>query len=153
MAATTRDSTSYSLLDIASYLQDARDRGGPRAIPIPFIHTVVSGEIGGASAGVQDLVNLCVIPAFAEVVGFFLTREALGASAGAGVTLRVGDSSDDDRYMIATDSDVAGDVEGLPVPGQRYRPVVDTIVKAKWSGANPVVGKKFSGAVYVVPGT
>ncbi len=150
---TTRSSALYTLLGIGPYLQDARDRGSARVIPIPFTHTVVSGEVGGASAGVQDLVNLCVIPAFAEVVGFFLTREALGASAGSNVTLRVGDSGDDDRYMVATDSDIVGVVEGLPVSGQRYRPIVDTIVQAKWSGANPVLGKKFQGAIYVIPGT
>jgi hypothetical protein len=149
--ATTRDSTLYTKLHVNKYLGDARDRGG-RVVPIPFEHTVVTGETGGASAGVQDLVNLCVLPANCMVVGFVLVREALGASAGAGVNLRIGDSGDDDRYMAITDSDAAGAIESLAFTGQNYKPTADAVVQGKWSTANPVVGKIFRGTFLVVPG-
>ena len=151
MAVTNRNSTKYSNLHVNKYLADARDRDG-RIVPIPFAHTVVSGETGGASAGVRDTVNLCVLPANCEVVGFVMSREALGASAGSGVLLRIGDSGDDDRYMAETDVDAAGTVAGLVFAGQGYRPTADTIVLAEWRTANPVVGKKFSGVFLVVPG-
>lgn len=149
--ATTRNSTLYSNLHVNKYLGDARDAGG-RVVPIPFQHTVVAGETGGASAGVQDLVNLCVLPANCEVLHLFVDREALGASAGSGVNTKIGDSGDDDRYQVQTDSDVAGQINGVANAGFRYRPTADTIVLLKWLTANPVVGKKIQGFFLVVPG-
>lgn len=151
MAVTNRNSTLYTKLHVNKYLGDARDRGG-RAVPIPFQHTIVSGETGGASAGVRDTVNLCVLPANCMVVGFDLTREALGASADAGLTLQIGDSGDDDRYMAAVDSDAAGTVNTLAFAGQNYKPTADTIVVAEYRVANPVVGKIFKGTFWIVPG-
>lgn len=147
--ATTRNSALYTQLDVNKYLSKGTDRGG-RSIIVPFAHTVVSGETGGASAGTQDKVNLCVIPANARVINFALAREAMGASAGAGVTAKVGDSGDDDRYMAATDSDAAGNVAGLVFAGQNYTPTADTIVVLTWTTANPVVGKKIAGFIEVI---
>lgn len=149
--ATTRNSTLYSNLHVNKYPGEARETHG-RVVPIYFKHTVVSGETGGASAGVQDIVNLCVLPANYRVMDFHLVREALGVSAGAGVNLRIGDSGDDDRYMVATDSDAAGVVHGLAVAGQNYTPTANTVVQGKWSTANPVVGKSFEGYFLCVPG-
>jgi len=148
--ATTRNSTLYSDHEVNKYPADSRDKGG-RIVPIKFKHTVVTGETGGASAGVQDLVNLCVIPANHRVIDFHLVREALGVSAGAGVNLKIGDSGDDDRYMAQTDSDAAGVVHGLVAAGQNYIPTADTIVLAKWITANPVVGKIFEGIFLCIP--
>lgn len=150
MTVTNRNSVLYAKLHVSHYLGDAGDRGG-RIYPIPFSHTVVSGETGGASAAVRDTVNLCVIPALSTVLDFVLIREALAASAGVGFTLQVGDSGDDDRYMVATDSDAAGSVNGLAFAGQLYKPTADVIVLAQYRVANPVVGKIFKGFFLVIP--
>ena len=157
--ATNRDSTLYKKLHVDKYLGDARDVGG-RAYPVPFDHTVVSGETGGASAGVQDSVNLCVLPANCMVVGLEFKANAVWASAGANGTVQLGDSGDDDRYMIATElysteSPLPTEATarfGLAVAGQNYKPTADTIVKATWKTANPVVGKVFKGVFWVIPG-
>lgn len=157
--ATNRNSTLYTKLHVNKYLGDARDVGG-RAYPIPFSHTVVSGETGGASAGVQDTVNLCVLPANCMVVGLEFKSDAVWASAGVNGTLQLGDSGDDDRYMQATELYSAesplpteGTVRmGLAFAGQNYKPTADTIVVAKYKTANPVVGKTFKGVFWVIPG-
>jgi hypothetical protein len=159
--ATNRNSALYLKLDVNKYLGDARDRGG-RVVPIPFSHTVVSGETGGASAGVQDTVNLAVIPANCMVIGLDIVADAVWASAGVNGTLQLGDSGDDDRYMTATELYTAspgGPIategmkrQGLADTGQNYKPTADTIVVAKYKTANPTVGKTFKGVIYVIPG-
>lgn len=161
MPATTRNSTLYKKLHVDQYLGDARDEGG-RAYPIPFQHTVVSGETGGASAGVQDKVNLCKIPANCMVVGLNWVSEALWASAAVNGTLQFGDSGDDDRYMTATELYTAtpgGPIategmkrQGLAFEGQNYKPTADTIAVATYKTANPTVGKTFKGVFWVIPG-
>ena len=118
---TTRDSTLYDSVYVKKYITDPRDRGG-RAVPIPFAHTVVAGETGGASAGVQDAVNLCVLPANCEVVGLDFASNDVWASAAVNGTLQIGDSGDDDRYMIAVElytaagSPITGDGKAVAVP-------------------------------------
>ena len=158
--ATTRSSTLYTKLHVNKYPPAATDLGG-RAYPIPFSHTVVSGETGGASAGVQDKVNLCVIPKGAMVVGLEFVSNDVWASAGVNGTLELGDSGDTDRYLVATElytalgSPITGDgkqVNLLPYSGQNYTPTADTIVTATWKTANPVVGKIFKGCFWVIPG-
>ena len=157
--ATTRSSTLYTNTYVNKYITDARDRGG-RIVPIPFDHTVVSGETGGASAGVQDKVNLCVLPANCEVIGLEFSSNDLWASAGANGTLELGDSGDSDRYMVATElytalaSPSGAEIKqpSLAFAGMRYRPTVDTVVQATYKTANPVVGKRFKGAFLIVPG-
>lgn len=159
MAVTNRNSTLYTKLHVNKYLGDARDRGG-RLVPIPFSHTVVSGETGGASAGVRDTVNLCVLPANCMVVGLIFKSNALWASAGTNGTLQLGDSGDDNRYMEATELYSAESplpTEGtvrfqLANAGLLYKPTADTIVLAEYRVANPVVGKIFKGCFLVVPG-
>ena len=158
--ATNRDSTQYSNLHVSKYLADARDIRG-RAVPIPFEHTVVSGETGGASAGVQDTVNLCVLPYGCKVVGLEFVSNAVWASAGANGTLEIGDSGDTDRYLAATElystnSPIAtmGDLRAgqLAFAGQGYEPTADTIVYATYKTANPTVGKIFKGVIWIIPG-
>src|SRR3990172_10307383 len=97
---TNRNSTLYTKLQVKKYLGDARERGG-RIFPIPFSHTVVSGETGGASAGVRDTVNLCVLPANCMVIDLIFKSNALWGSAGVNGTLQLGDSGDAPRYMVA----------------------------------------------------
>lgn len=159
MTVTNRNSTLYTKLHVNKYLGDPRDRGG-RIVPIPFSHTVVSGETGGASAGVRDTVNLCVLPAHCMVIDLIFKSEALWASAGTNGTLQIGDSGDDDRYMIATELYSAESplpTEGtvrfrLANAGLLYKPTADTIVLAEYRAANPVVGKIYKGCFLVVPG-
>ena len=159
MAVTNRDSTLYTKLHVNKYLGDARDRGG-RLVPIPFSHTVVSGETGGASAGVRDTVNLCVLPANCMVVDLIFKSNALWASAGTNGTIQLGDSGDADRYMVATELYSAESplpTEGtvrfrLAMDGLLYKPTADTIVLAEYRVANPVVGKIFKGCFLVVTG-
>src|SRR3990170_4726539 len=142
---TNRNSALYAKLHVNKYLGDARDYGG-RMVPIPFEHTVVSGETGGASAGVQDKVNLCVLPANCMAVGLEFKANALWASAGTNGTLQLGDSGDDDRYMVATELysvesplPTEGTVRfGLAFAGQNYKPTADIIVQATYKSANPV---------------
>lgn len=150
MAATTRDSLLYTKLYTNKYVADARDfRGRPMFIPIS--HTVVSGEVGGASAGARDKVRVCVLPAECMVVRLDLTGDAIWASAGTNGTLQLGDSDDDDRYMTATEFFTAAGAAGvLAFAGQNYRPSVETIVLAEYRAANPVVGKIFRGGFTVV---
>lgn len=161
MAVTNRNSALYTKLVVNKYLADARDYGG-RVVPIPFQHTVVSGETGGASAGVRDTVNLCVIPANAMVIALFLEANDLYASAGVNGTLQLGDSGDDDRYMTATELYTAAGgpiateqvrVNLLAFAGQNYKPTADVIVLGEYRVANPVVGKIYKGCFLVVPGT
>lgn len=155
----TRDSVLYDKLHVKKYLADPRDQRG-RLVPIPFEHTVVSGEVGGASAGAQDKVNLCVLPANCEVVGLNLSAENIWASAGTNGTFQLGDFGDDDRYVVATEaytatgSPITGDgkhVNGLAFAGQNYKPAADTVVQLTWKAANPVVGKKIKGCFFVIP--
>lgn len=157
---TNRNSTLYSNLHVSKYLADARDLRG-RVVPIYFSHTIVSGETGGASAGVQDSVNLCVLPADCRVIGLDFQSQNLWASAGVNGTLQIGDSGDNDRYMAATElytangSPLATEGEDkrtdLAWAGFGYEPSVDTIVYATYKVANPTVGKTFKGVFYVIP--
>ncbi len=160
MAVTNRNSALYTKLHVNKYLANAVDRGG-RVVPIQFAHTVVSGETGGASAGVRDTVNLCVLPADCMVIALMLEANDLWASAAVNGTLQLGDSGDDDRYMIATELYTAAggpiaaqltQVNLLAFAGQNYQPSADVIVLAEYRVANPVVGKIFRGCFLVVPG-
>ncbi len=158
--ATTRNSTLYANLFVNLYLGDSRNIRG-RVQPFPFSHTVISGETGGASAGVQDKVNLTVIPKAYEVIDLIFKSNALWGSAGTNGTLQIGDALDDDRYMTATELYSAesplpseGTVRtGLAFAGQNYVTTVDTIVVATYKVANPVVGKIFKGVILAIPGT
>ena len=153
-----RDSTLYTSVHANKFVADARDNGG-RAVPIPFEHTVVSGELGGASAGVSDEVRLCVIPANSEVVGLEMSHDGMAASGGVGVTFDIGDAGDPNRYYATgnnpegADEDIAGSIGKVAFAGMRYRPTTDTIVLLQWGVANPVVGQIVKGVFWIVPGT
>ena len=152
-----RESVIYASVHTNKYVADARDGGG-RVVPVPFEHTVVSGELGGASAGVSDEVNLCVLPANCEVVGLQMVHEGFAISAGVGVTFDIGDSGDPNRYYVTgdnpegADEDIAGSIGKLAVAGMKYRPTADTIVLLQWGVANPVVGQIIKGCFYITPG-
>lgn len=159
MAVTNRNSTLYGNVYVNKYLADERDYGGP-LFQIPFLHTVVSGETGGASALVRDTVNLCVLPASCMVVSLDIVANDVWASAGTNGTFQIGDAGDDDRYLVAAEAYTAAGgpiaAEGglragrLAFAGQNYRPAADTIVKLEWRAANPVVGKIVKGVFGVI---
>lgn len=145
MGAVLRDSTIYANRFVNKYIGDARDYGG-RMVPLPFELTVVSASTVG------DTYNLTVILANTKVIGLECTTDGLGASAGAGRTCALGDSGDNDRYMVATDFDVANAQGTLANTGQGYKPTTDTIVVALSAGGAWVVGKKVMGCLVVIPG-
>lgn len=138
----SRDSALYAKLDVNKYLGDARDRGGG-VVPIPFEHTVIAG--GEAAA---DTVNLCVLPANCEVAGLTCNTDGLGTS----VTLKIGDSGDTDRLMMATAFAAAEDSGKIAFSGLRYRPAASTVVYATYAGATATAGKIFRGVIWIVPG-
>ena len=112
MASVTRDSALYAQIYTNKYLTENAYQLGGRAYPIAFQHTVVSGEAGGASAGVSDIVNLCVLPKDVMVVALDVASDNIWASVGVTGTYSIGDSGQVDRYMKATKSYTAGPVGG-----------------------------------------
>jgi hypothetical protein len=96
------------------------------------------------------------------VVDLLVVAENIWASAGLNGTFQLGDSGDDDRYMVAAEAYTAAGgpiaTEGglragrLAFAGQNYKPTADTIVLLQWRVANPTVGKIVKGAFVVVPG-
>ena len=144
MAAVLRDSVLYDKLHVKKYPGDARDRAG-RIVPIPFEITVVSPST------VADTYNACVLPANCRVVGLDCTTDGLGASAGAGRTLSLGDSGSSTRYVNAADFDLVNAQAPLAAAGQGYKPTADTIVVALSGGGAWVVGKVIKGCFYVIP--
>jgi|SRR5438874_3727872 len=163
MASVTRDSALYAQIYTNKYLTENAYQLGGRAYPIAFQHTVVSGEAGGASAGVSDIVNLCVLPKDVMVVALDVASENVWASVGVTGTYSIGDSGQVDRYMKATKSYTAGPVGGpiatqgdlrggkLDFSGQNYLTTADTIVQLFWLNANPTVGKVIKGVFWVIP--
>ena len=157
--ATTRDSVNYAALVTNKTGGLLATKYGGRLFPVPFEHTVVSGETGGASAGVQDKVNLAPLPvAGAMVVGLFLAADAIWASAGVNGTFQLGDEVDDDRYVTAIESYSANGplaaekpYAGLAFAGQNFILLSTTrTLILTWKTANPVVGKKLRGALLCV---
>lgn len=145
--ATDRSSTLYSEYDTNKYVPDARDRHG-RVVPIYFEITIVS------ASNIGDTYNLFVLPKGWSVAGLFCTTNGLAASGGVGCTFQIGDSGDDDRYMKATDFDVAeAQAAGLAYAGVAYRPTADTIVVGKVGVAAAVVGKLVKGHALLIPGS
>jgi len=154
-----RDSTQYADINVnAPNIATARQEGG-RPVPITFDHTVVSGELGGATAGASDEVRLCVLPANCRVVGFEMAHNGVGASAGTGATIEIGDSGDVNRFYISganpegADEDIAGGIGTLAFAGLNFEPTADTIVLLQWGIANPVVGQQVKGLFWIIPGS
>lgn len=141
--ATARSSTLYSNYVTNKYVPDARDLYG-RVVPIYFNFTAVSVSATG------DTYQLFVLPANASVIGLFCTTQALSVSAGVGLTVKIGDSGDDDRYMAATDFDAVNAQGYLAYAGVAYRPTSDTIVVATVTGVM-IVGTAVKGHFLIVP--
>ena len=60
-----------------------------------------------------------------------------GASAGAGVTLKLGDGTTADKYITAFDCDVAA-IATINSTGHHYKPTTDVVVIGTWSAVIPV---------------
>jgi len=143
MGAVTRDSVRFASKHTNTELRDARDGGG-RLVPIPFEHTVVAGEVS------TDIVNLAVLPANCEVISMEFQTDGVG---GTGTTIIIGDSGDDNRFMLALDVDTELTVVPLmPFTGWRFRPTADTTIIATWGVSNPVAANIFRGYFLIVPG-
>lgn len=159
MAATTRDSAIYAALVTNKYGGQPATKYGGRLFPVPFEHTVVSGETGGASAGVQDKVNLAKLPPIGSMVmGIALSSQNIWASAGVNGTFQLGDEDDDDRYVIAVESySTNGPIATekvyaqLAFTGQNFILTATTrTLILTWKTANPVVGKIVRGVLFTI---
>ena len=145
MGATARESVNYAMF-WRSGLMGPQHKIAYRPEHRPFEFIVASVSAGG------DTYLLTRIKAGEKVVGLFCTTDGLGASAGAGRTLQIGDAADDDRYMLATDFDVVNASGTLAYAGSGFVPTADTDVVAKMHATNAAtVGKRVWGYLAVVP--
>ena len=140
--ATARESTIYNSLFTLKHLGDARRYRG-QIFPLRFEATVVS------LSATLDTYLLTRIPANHTVIDLFCTTSGLGASAGSGRTVAIGDATDNDRYMVATDFDVLNAFGVLAYAGAGYTPAADTDVIALFTNA-PVVGQLIKGHILVI---
>jgi hypothetical protein len=77
---------------------------------------VISGDYTAAAAASGTIINLCKLPENAVIHDVVLDTAALGTS----VTLKAGDSNDDDRYIAATAAATASTLRA-GVTGKGYR--------------------------------
>jgi uncharacterized NAD(P)/FAD-binding protein YdhS len=138
--ASTRDSVFYAS-QLAKYLQDNRKYQSPVQV-IPF-------EMTSISATINDIYNLCVLPANCRVVGFdVVVSVTIGSFAPI-----IGDSGDTDRYMATGTALATANGHGvLANTGAGYTPTADTIVYVTCAGAGPTIGAKLTGYFLVIPG-
>lgn len=122
---TTVNSTTY-----------AAQEGAKMALSSGIINTsvkVTSGDYVAAAAASGDVINLCKLPKSAVIHDVIIDTEALGAS----VTLAVGDSADEGRYIAASTAATAGQLKA-GISGKGYRIGTndgDEILTAKIGGA------------------
>lgn len=86
-------------------------------------------EASSLAAGTE--INVAYLPKGAKFLGGYVAFDALGA----GVTVQVGDSGDDDRYLAATDASAAGSADLLAITGLQYEMTADTTIFVKTGGA------------------
>jgi hypothetical protein len=142
--ATARSSTLYTAFYTTLLPADGRDRNAK-------VHRFSVGFTIVSASAIGDTYNLLVIPAGWQHSQTVLTGNGLGASAGTGVTVAVGDSGDDDRYVAISDFDLVNAVSTRAYAGANYRPTSDTIMVAKIGTAAGVVGKIVVGFVDLLP--
>jgi hypothetical protein len=136
-------STAYQNYDILGRPFSGLVRGG-HVYVIADTHTVGAGTyVDQAAENASGTVHLFVHRAGWVCIWAFVSTNGIGASAGSGVTLAIGDSSTADKYITATDFDVAGAVAYLNSTGHLYAPTADKIVTATYSAVAPVAGQKF----------
>lgn len=143
MAATNRSSTLFTNYETNKYIPTPADRGGS-LYPIFFSATIVS------ASNIGDTYDLFTVPAGWTVFSIYATSNGLSATTTAGCTVQIGDSTDDDRLMAATDMDAVNQIGFTAYAGVAYTPTVDTIYELKIGTAAAVVGKIIKGGVLLV---
>lgn len=142
--ATARASSLYTAFYTTLLPADGRDRNA-KVHRFSVAFTIVS------ASNIADTYQLLTIPAGWQHSETILTTNGLGASAGTGCTVQVGDSGDDDRYVAISDFDLVNAVSTRAYAGMNYRPTADTIMVAKIGTAAAVVGKIVVGHVDLIP--
>jgi hypothetical protein len=145
MSATLRSSTLFTSNVTNKYVPLPSEQGG-RIHPIYFEATIVS--VSAAS----DTYDLFTVPAGWAVKDIFVTSNGLGASAGTGTTLIIGDSGDTDRLVASFDSDLVNSTGRIAWAGVKYTPTSDTVMECLIGTAAAVVGKVIKGYVELIPG-
>jgi hypothetical protein len=142
-------STSYQNYDILGRPFRSTERRG-QIIVISDSHTVGAGTyVVGTTETASGTVKLFVHRAGWKCIGATVSSGVLGASAGAGVTLAIGDGTTADKYITATDFDVAN-IAQLNAKGHHFKPTVDTIVIGTWSAVIPVAAQNVYYTFYFV---
>jgi hypothetical protein len=95
---------------------------------------------------IGDLIFVGYLSANQLALGGEVYSEALGA----GVTLKLGDVGDDDRYMTATSFATAGMRDAKAIAGIGYRPVEKTPLFLTIGGAVPAADAVIKVAMYHV---
>jgi hypothetical protein len=132
-------STSYQNYDILGrpFRSDVR-RG--EIITISDSHTVGSGTyVVGTTETASGTWKAFTHRAGWKCIAATVSTGIIGASAGAGVTLAMGDGTTADKYITAFDCDVAA-LATLNVKGHHYKPTTDVVVIGTWSAVIPVAG-------------
>jgi len=135
-------STSYQNHDILGRPFRSTERFGEEII-ISDSHTVGAGTyVVGTSETASGTVKLFIHRAGWKCIGATVTTEAMGASAGASLTLAIGTSATADKYITAFDCDVAA-IATINATGHHYKPTTDQVVIATWAAVVPVATKIF----------
>jgi len=133
-------STAYQNHDILGRPFRGTERFGSEII-ISDSHTVGSGTyVVGTTETASGTFKMFVHRAGWKCIGATVSTGIIGASAGAGVTLAVGDGTTADKYITAFDCDVAA-IAVLNVKGHHYTPTTDKVVIGTWSAVVPVAGQ------------
>ena len=133
-------STSYQNYEILGYPFRSDVRFGQEFV-ISDSHTVGAGTyVVGTSETASGTFKLFTHKAGWRCTGFNVATEACGASAGAGVTLAIGDGTTADKYITAFDCDAAA-VAVINATGLNYKPTTDVVVIGTWSAVIPVATK------------
>lgn len=134
-------STSYQNYDILGRPFRSTERRG-QIITISDEHVVGAGTyVVGTTETASGTVKLFIHRAGWKCIGATVSSEAVGASAGAGVTAAIGDGTTADKYITAFDVDAAA-IAQLNAKGHHFKPTVDTVVILTWSAVIPVATKK-----------
>lgn len=130
-------STSYQNYDILGRPFRSHERFG-HLIVISDTHTVGSGTyVVGTSETASGTWKAFTHRAGWKCLEAIVSSGAAGASAGAGVTLAMGDGTTADKYITAFDVDAAN-IARLNATGHHYKPTTDKVVIGTWSAVIPV---------------
>lgn len=120
--------------------------------------TVTGGDYGGRVRVTYDeykfkgteQIGDTVFVGFLSANQRYLGAELFNEAMGAGVTFKLGDAGDDDRYMAATSFAAAGMKDAKAMTGIGYRPVDKTPMFLTIGGAVPAADAVVKVAVYHV---